>query len=247
MIELIERLLVWIGEAWPLIIQSDPHDASTWQILFKEVFPRIGSAFVAVLGLYKSAAWVVRYSQAMALAKKIQASSFYTELDRCYADILRLAIEHPHLRQPREIGLDQDALQAVYDPYPELPVSTSAQRVEKDDKCAQYDAYAFMVWNFLETIHDRCAEYEGELLDTWATIVAAENRIHRGWFLKQMRDEWIKSKVDGHVPSDKFCKNFRVFVFDRNFLPDNADAEIYMYSQWSYEGRGKFKVPPPFA
>ncbi len=53
----------------------------------------------------------------------------YAELDRLYFDLLRLAVQHPHLRNPDSID----------DP------------VQK----RQYDAYAYMVWNFIETVIDR--------------------------------------------------------------------------------------------
>lgn len=53
----------------------------------------------------------------------------YAELDRLYFDLLQLAVQHPHLRNPD--GIDDQA------------------------KRQQYDAYAYMVWNFIETVIDR--------------------------------------------------------------------------------------------
>lgn len=58
-------------------------------------------------------------------------SMHYAELDRMYFDLLRIAVEKPHLRTP--------------------PLSRIACQVD-------YDSYAFMVWNFLETVYDRCQE-----------------------------------------------------------------------------------------
>jgi hypothetical protein len=85
---------------------------------------------------------------------------------------------------------------------------------------SQYDAYAFMVWNFLETVHDRCQE-EPTLLGTWAPVVAAENELHRGWFLQQMRIQIEHKRRDGtnYVRSDKFCEHFQAFIFDMRFKP----------------------------
>lgn len=54
----------------------------------------------------------------------------YAELDRLYFDLLKVALEHPHLRNPASIG--NDALRRQ-----------------------QYDTYAYMVWNFIETVIDR--------------------------------------------------------------------------------------------
>ena len=41
--------------------------------------------------------------------------------------------------------------------------------------------YAFMVWNFLETVFDRCHRHK-QLRDTWYPIISAENMLHRKWF-----------------------------------------------------------------
>jgi hypothetical protein len=50
-------------------------------------------------------------------------------------------------------------------------------------KAREYDAYAAMVWNFLETIVDRCeGTADRHLRDTWYPIVATENAMHRTWF-----------------------------------------------------------------
>ena len=109
-------------------------------------------------------------------------SNHYSELDHFYADILKIGIDKPHLRSPKPIASDEEAMFGDYRPY----------APEKDDDgtmAEQYDAYAFLVWNFLETIHDRCHEDES-LRGTWKPVIAAENRIHRGWFLAEMRNEY---------------------------------------------------------
>ncbi len=73
---------------------------------------------------------------------------------------------------------------------------------------------------------DRCQQ-DPSLLATWAPIVAAENSIHRGWFLQQIRkqaEEKAKSKRKGspHIRSDKFCKEFQIFIVDLHFQPAAA-------------------------
>lgn len=206
-----------------------------------------GGAFVA----FGSFIWAQRFRFVQEKIAKVQAAAFYSELDRFYADLLKIAIEHPHLRTPARLQRDVEALHADYDPYPDLPVATSEQRAEKDRRVAQYDAYAFLVWNFLETIHDRCQEYPEQLLETWATIVAAENRVHRGWFLQQMRKEAVRAaeaEAAGveHEPSDKFCKPFQVFVFEKNFLPVKDRTGPEKYPKWNYDGREDFTTTPDF-
>ena len=85
--------------------------------------------------------------------------SYYAELDRVYFDLLNITVEHPDL-------LDH-------------PASPNPGRAR------EYDAYAFMVWNFVETIYDRCQGWgwsKRRLRETWYPVIAAENARHREWF-----------------------------------------------------------------
>jgi hypothetical protein len=82
-------------------------------------------------------------------------STHYVALDQAHADILKLAITHPHLRQPEG-------------------VKTAEQK-------QQYDSYALMVFNLLETIYDHCRD-DPLLRETWKPIVTAESHLHRSWF-----------------------------------------------------------------
>lgn len=83
--------------------------------------------------------------------------SYYAELDRVYFDLLTLGLEHPEL----------------------LDYATSPD----PGKAREYDAYAFMVWNFVETVYDRCQGWtKRRLRETWYPVIAAENARHRAWF-----------------------------------------------------------------
>ena len=83
--------------------------------------------------------------------------SYYAELDRVYFEILKIALERPYLVN-----------------FAAIPDST---------KQREYDTYAFMVWNFLETVFDRCQGLSrGRLRDTWYPVVGTENNLHREWF-----------------------------------------------------------------
>ena len=86
---------------------------------------------------------------------KTLRDSYYAELDRVYFELLKIALERPYL------------LDFAIAPDP--------------TKQREYDAYAFMVWNFLETIVDRCGTNK-QLCDTWYPVIAAENALHRKWF-----------------------------------------------------------------
>ena len=83
--------------------------------------------------------------------------AYYAELDRVYFELLKIGLEKPELLT-----------------YPTSPDPA---------KEGQYGAYAFMVWNFVETIFDRCQGWsKRRLRETWFPIIAAENALHRAWF-----------------------------------------------------------------
>lgn len=82
--------------------------------------------------------------------------SNYAEMDRMYFDLLNLRLEKAHLQ-------GQQATNA------------------SDQNRREYENYAFMVWNFLETIHDRC-ERDKALCDTWFPILKHEGLLHKEWF-----------------------------------------------------------------
>jgi hypothetical protein len=89
--------------------------------------------------------------------------AYYAELDRVYFELLKIGLERPELLT-----------------YPTSPTSLASP---DPAKAGQYGAYAFMVWNFLETIYDRCQGWsKRRLRETWFPIIAAENDLHRAWF-----------------------------------------------------------------
>jgi hypothetical protein len=86
--------------------------------------------------------------------------AYYAELDRVYFELLKIGLERPELLT-----------------YPNSPAAPNSAKAD------QYGAYAFMVWNFLETIYDRCQGWsKRRLRETWFPIIAAENDLHRAWF-----------------------------------------------------------------
>ena len=82
--------------------------------------------------------------------------SHYAELDRMYADLLSLAVERPNLRDVTK-ELDQRGF-----------------------------AYAYMVWNFIEAVHDRVFEPNSDqnLRDTWRAAIRVEYELFGPWFEK---------------------------------------------------------------
>lgn len=108
---------------------------------------------------------------------KSRTITMYQDLDRLYFEILKIAVEHPEFVDPK----------ATLD-YPR-----SFAGREK----LQYETYAFMVWNFCETIADR--RKHRALYETWQPVLNAENKLHRDWF-------------DNSENSHKFKTEFRTFI-----------------------------------
>lgn len=86
--------------------------------------------------------------------KRTLADTYYSALDTMYFDLLKIAMERPYLAHPSSL---------------------------KEEHLREYDAYAFMVWNFVETIYDRCGKNK-KLCDTWYPVIDTECARHRSWF-----------------------------------------------------------------
>jgi hypothetical protein len=68
-----------------------------------------------------------------------------------------------------------------------------------------------MVWNFVETVYDRCQGWtKRRLRETWYPVIAAENERHRAWF-------------DRPENRRKFKEPFRRFI-DATFPNTGAGA-----------------------
>jgi hypothetical protein len=76
-----------------------------------------------------------------------------------YLDILKTGIEHPHLR--------------------DLQRTADYKNAFNHQEQLQYEAYAFICWNFIETIYDRG---DDELFITWMPALKAETQLHNSWF-----------------------------------------------------------------
>lgn len=93
-------------------------------------------------------------------------SAYYAELDRMYFDLIAMRIGKPHFSgNPADI----------------------AGREQRQE----YEQYGFLVWNFLETVYDRCIapSEEGrghsDLACTWTPAFRHEMRTHREWFAER--------------------------------------------------------------
>lgn len=108
----------------------------------------------------------------MTTFKKSLATSHYSELDNMYFELLRIALDKPHLAQ------------------------AISQR--SADQQAEYDIYAFMMWNFLEAIYDRCKD-DLALRDTWYPIVDSEMQLHLRWLHQPHNTVKFKDEFVGFI------------------------------------------------
>jgi len=108
-----------------------------------------------------------------------RSSSTYDVFDNLYLDILKTGIEHPHLRNSQ--------------------LSNNYKEAYDLNEKIQYESYAFICWNFVETIFDRGDE---TLLITWIGVLETENKLHRPWF-------------DDAENQVKFKESFKSFVAEK--------------------------------
>ena len=101
----------------------------------------------------------------------------YTTLDTMYITLLQMTLERPYLKTPNCLADD-------------LQIS-------------QYDTYAYLLWNFLESIHDHCLE-DKQLQATWYPSIRAESRLHRAWL--DLPENQIKFKASFYqfIRADQF-------------------------------------------
>jgi len=67
----------------------------------------------------------------------------------------------------------------------------------------EYDIYAFIVWNFLESIYDRCM-LDHDLQKTWFPIIQAERKIHLSWIQESENRAKFKAEFLGFIDTGKF-------------------------------------------
>lgn len=114
-------------------------------------------------------------------------SAHYGQLDTMYLGILQMGIERPYLRRPRDLPPEREP---------------------------EYAHYAYIVWNFLETVRDRCAE-DATLRNVWGPVIAYEAALHRAWF----NSETLQYRNN---PLPKFRVEFVDFIWQRFGGPDGV-------------------------
>lgn len=120
---------------------------------------------------------VLAYGVPMELkrARRDERYLFYAQLDRTYFEIQKLLMEKPYL------------------------ANHTMKRTREQEH--EYDAFAFIVWNFLESIFDY-SEQDKFLLETWDCIFKYEARRHLEWFRREENHEKFKERFRKHVAQE---------------------------------------------
>jgi len=112
-----------------------------------------------------------------------ERDTFYAVLDQTYFEIQKLLIEHPHFADPN-------------------PATKSSEQL------IQYDAYAYAVWNFLESIVDYSRD-EKFLAETWDPVLRHEAALHAAWFLKPENRAKFKQPFLSHMELGGYVPRFK--------------------------------------
>ena len=116
---------------------------------------------------------------------KDKSSNSYDIFDATYLDILKTGMENPSFRNPI---LTNDYLNSFL-----------------ENEKIKYEIYAFISWNFCETIFDKG---DDELMKTWSVVIEVENSLHRKLF-------------DNPENTKKYKESFRLYI--RNNFPANLN------------------------
>jgi len=107
---------------------------------------------------------------------KDKSNNSYDIFDATYLDILKTGMENPSFRNSI---LTNDYLKSF-----------------SENEKIKYEIYAFISWNFCETIFDKG---DAELMKTWSVVIEVENSLHRKWF-------------DNPENTKKYKESFRLYI-----------------------------------
>ena len=107
---------------------------------------------------------------------KDKSSNSYDAFDATYLDILKIGMENPSFRNPI--------------------LTVDYKNSFSGDEKIKYEIYAFICWNFCETLFDKGDE---ELMKTWSVVVDTENTLHRKWFDNPENANKYKESFKNHI------------------------------------------------
>jgi hypothetical protein len=101
----------------------------------------------------------------------------YQEVDEMYMSILKIGIEYPSFR--------------------DISKTKNYDKNFHGDEKLKYENYAFIVWNFCETLYDRKFIQD----KTWEGVLRYENDLHFDWFKRKSEN--------------LFKESFRKYIYEK--------------------------------
>lgn len=147
------------------------------EIFLSDEYETLWTAISSIMSILATMMAIFALIYSMRTYRKTMQIVHYGEIDKMYFEILKEALAKPHLVRQ---GIERDAEQAV-----------------------EYDIYAFIVWNFLESIYDRCM-LDHALQKTWFPIIEAERKIHLAWIEEDENRAKFKAEFLRFVDEGKF-------------------------------------------
>jgi hypothetical protein len=182
----LDQVIAWVGQSLGTIGSAfipKPDQLNAWHIM------DLGEVVVQAVAVYLiwRALTIARRShelavEALEVSNRLQKASLdeyidmlesgrYDALDRTYFELVRERTEHPEFNDPK----------SIYD-----------NRQTESRAWVAYSGYAFRVWNFLESIYDKCqlppagadtkkVTMIKQLKETWWPIFQVEAKRHSHW------------------------------------------------------------------
>lgn len=148
-------------------------------IFINQEYETLWTAISSVMGVIATIMAVFALIYSMRTYNKTMQVVHYGEIDKMYFEILKEALAKPHLVR-KNIVRDEE------------------QEVE-------YELYAFIVWNFLESIYDRCM-LDKALKTTWFPIIEAESEQHLLWIQNPKNRTKFKDEFLNFIDGNNFKK-----------------------------------------
>jgi hypothetical protein len=149
-------------------------------LLFSEEYQIFWDAISSIMAVLATGMACFALIYSVKTYKKTMQTVHYGEIDKMYFEILKESLSKPHL--------------------------SKGTFHRNETEILEYDIYAFILWNFLESIYDRCEE-DKELQKTWYPILEVEAINHKHWI--ELSENKIKFK-------DSFLQFVEQKVFNVN-------------------------------
>ena len=147
------------------------------EIFLSDEYETMWTAISSIMGIIATTLAIFALIYSMRTYRKTMQIVHYGEIDKMYFEILKEALNKPFL------------------------LKHDSERSTEEE--LQYNTYAFIVWNFLESIYDRCM-LDHALQKTWFPIIQAERKIHLPWIQENENRAKLKAEFLSFIDKGKF-------------------------------------------